>query len=556
MNAVAKIGRLALFGLLLGAPARARDTTFVVADDPPIELPKVEVVDTRILPLPESWQYAEIPGFEILANVSEHGARRFAQHFVELQQVVNTIMPMLTRGRSDVPTTLLLCSRGDGIRAFLPANRREARFGGNSLFFENAERTAIVVDLARSEIELEAGTRIEADPYRAFYAEYFRFLIRRQIGRQAPFWLEEGLVQLFSGIDFTDRWINFAQIGGGPDSAGAGAFNTRLVNHWLMPLPEMFAGEPGKTDPIWSVQCYGFVHMCLYGNNKQFRKPFIEFVSRLGGEPPTETLFRQCFHRSYRDMAIELRGYLQFTDYQYIRFKPKQKGRRLPAAPPVAVRDATDAEVGRLKGEVLRLAGHDDAAHLALIAPYIRGASDPRLLAALGLDELAAGREDRARKFLEAAARGGAVRARAYLELARLRYKAARAESAGAGVLTLKRFEAVMEPLAIARTQPPPQIGVYEMIARLWSESALPPTRQQLAVLTEGVQAFPRDANLLMQTIDLAAKNGFANDARALAERGARIFAAETAARERFTRQLEALPPPSPSPAPAAGASP
>ena len=62
------------------------------------------------------------------------------------------------------------------------------------------------------------------------------------------------------------------------------------------------------------------------------------------------------------------------------------------------------------------------------IAPYVRGERDPRLLAALGLDEKLAGHDERARKFLEAAAAGIAVRARAWLELARLRFDDAKAK--------------------------------------------------------------------------------------------------------------------------------
>ena len=40
--------------------------------------------------------------------------------------------------------------------------------------------------------------------------------------------------------------------------------------------------------------------------------------------------------------------------------------------------DAPDAVVGRIKGEMLRLAGHGDEARNTLIAPYVRGERDPR----------------------------------------------------------------------------------------------------------------------------------------------------------------------------------
>ena len=58
-----------------------------------------------------------------------------------------------------------------------------------------------------------------------------------------------------------------------------------------------------------------------------------------------------------------------------------------------------------------------EASHLHLIAPYLRGSRDPQLLAALGLEERAAGHDERARQFLEAAVAAKTTRARAYLDL-------------------------------------------------------------------------------------------------------------------------------------------
>ena len=154
-----------------------------VAAQPPIELPKFEVVDSRLLPKPEKWSYAEIPGFEILSTISARETRRFMRDFMLLQEVMQAIMPVMTRSRSDVPTALVLCGRGNGFNEFLPEDKADQEFSANTLFFENPERTAIVVDFALAELNLEGDTRVEADPYRSFYREYFRFLIRRQIGR-------------------------------------------------------------------------------------------------------------------------------------------------------------------------------------------------------------------------------------------------------------------------------------------------------------------------------------------------------------------------------------
>lgn len=528
-----------------------------VPSGPVIELPKFEVTDSRLLPPPEAWRYAEIPGFEILSNLSAGATKRFVGDFHLLQQAVSAIMPGLTGDAVPVPTALILCGRGNTFDQFVPAERSETRYGSNSLFFHNPERTAIVVDFAIAELQLEGDRTVESDPYRAFYREYFRHLIRRQSTVPPPVWFEEGLVQIFSAIDFNRKWITFAQIGDGFGGEKTGDFNRLLAQHALIPMQELLEAEvPRERSAYWSAQCYAFVHMCLYGENKKYQKPFLTFLQRAGREPVTEELFKACFKMSYKDMALTLRGYIGFTNYQAMQYTAK-KGEELPAPPPVNLVDAPDAVVGRLKGEVLRLAGHGTAARNALIAPYVRGERDPRLLAALGLDEKLAGNDERARKFLEAAAAGKAVRARAWLELARLRLAEAKAKPAApGGKLTPAQLAPVIEALKTAQTQPPELAGVYAVAAEMWMLAAAGPTREQFIAVVRGVNLFPRDFNLLLQATLLAAGRGFPTEARALAAHGVK-FATEPAVQDRF-RMLQAAverdhpEPAKPAPAPAA----
>jgi len=525
-------------GLLPGAvPPAASPPAPTVAGaraEPAIELPVFEVRDTRLLPPPESWRYAEIPGFEILSRISERGSRHFVNDFLLLQEVIEVIMPGLTRGHVAVPTALILCGRGKGFDEFLPADRSDERFATNSLFFKNDERAAIVIDFALSELRYDNDRVEESDPYRAFYIEYFRFLIRRQLTQPPPPWFEEGLVQLFGGIDFSRKWITFAQIGDGFGAEKIGDFNRILAQRALMPFPQMLAPNgPRARTRDWKAQSYAFVHMCLYGVNRKYQRGFIQFITRLGQEPLSEPMFKECFNKSYKEMALELRGYLQFAVYNAMRFEAK-KGQELPAPPPVEFRDAADADVGRIKGEVLRLGGHGEAARNTLIAPYVRGERDPRLLAALGLDELQAGRKERARKFLEAAAQAKVVRARAHLELARLRYDEAReAPGAPGGQLDAQQVGAVLTLLATAIKQPPPLAEAYALLADTWTHSAVPPTAEHLGTVIEGIRRFPRDTSLLMQATLLATKRGFPAEAKALAERGVKI-SRDNAEQERF----------------------
>jgi hypothetical protein len=530
-----------LAGLLAAAPLAAADSkkgvivSIAPGADTIVELPKFEVTDSRLLPPPESWHYAEIPGFEILSRISERETKRFLRDFLLLQQVIDAIMPGLTRGYTPVPTALILCGgRGKGFDEFLPEDQSIERYGKNSLFFKDSERAAIVIDFALTELQVEGDLRLEADPYRAFYAAYFRFLLRRQLKDKAPPWFEEGLVQLFAATEFDKKTITFAQIGDGFGAEKIGDFNRMLSQHSMMSFGEMLATNgPRARTAFWSAQCYAFVHFCLYSMDKKNQKPFLQFVQRLDQEELSEQLFKECFKKSYNQLATELRGYIGFTAYKKVEFRAK-KGQELPEPPPVALRPAADADVGRIKGEVLRLGGHGDAARNALIAPYVRGERDPRLLAALGLDERQSGNDERAQKFLEAAATAKVDRARAYLELGRLRLAAGRAKPGAAeGQLSDAQVSDILTPLFIARKTRPPMADVYALIAETWSLSAAPPQRQHFDVVVEGVRLFPRDSALLMQATLLAAKRGFPEEAGGLARLGARI-STDPADKDRF----------------------
>jgi hypothetical protein len=541
----------------LGTRGAAVDST---PGDEIIELPKFIVTDSRVLPLPEAWRYAEIPGFEILSNASARETARFVRDFQMLQEVVSGIWPAARLATPVVPTSLVLCARGNSFDVFLPSNAVRESLQMNSLFLQDDERVAIVIDFALNDLQLGDGTTEASDPYRAFYLQYFRFLIRRMSVQPPPPWLEEGLVQLFASVDFNKKMIDFAKIGDGFGGANSGDFNQRLAQRGLVPMATLFAAVRPSQDeaPFWDSQAYEFVHLCLYGVGKRYQKPFLQFVSRAGQEPVTEAMFKECFGMSYKEMELELRSYADFTAYQYIQFRAKKGTKGLDEPPAIQLRDATDAEVGRIKGEALRLAGNADAAHNALIAPYIRGSRDPQLLAALGLSELASGQTDRARKFLEAAAKAKAVRARAYLELARLRYAAAEAQSAdGKGPLNAEQTAQVLQPLFTARTQPPPMREMYEFVLDVWAHSTRVPTRADYDLLLDGARAFPRQLPLIYRTAEFGIQYGFTGDAAKLVEHGLK-YAPTPEGKELFAQLKTRLPAPSapalPGPAPSAPA--
>ncbi len=165
------------------------------------------------------------------------------------------------------------------------------------------------------------------------------------------------------------------------------------------------------------------------------------------------------------------------------------------------LRDATQGEIGRIKGDAYLLAGHPDLAKVELTASYIRGERDPQLLAALGSFQHSAGDDLRAaRQLLEAATAAKVDRPAAYLELAQMRYATALTKPGTADGFSVAQVSSIVSLLNTARKQVPSLPGVYELMCDTWGHSAAKPKREEIAVLVEGVKIFPTRLKLMYQT--------------------------------------------------------
>jgi hypothetical protein len=570
-----------LFGGLfsLGLHAEA------VSTEPPLELPTLTVTDLRSLPPPEAWRYAQLPGLEILTAVSDRETQKMLRDFQLFNDAIGVVWPGL-KAHQPVPMSLLLCGAGKQFAGFVPTDDGNARTGTTSLLLRNSERAAIILNLGvgvinvdPTDVELKpaalgagstrmvalGATNLRVDYYQQLFREYVRYLLSFNQPR-LPAWLEEGLAQLLMGMKVEPKFIEFARIedpnlvsplkrlldptiavlpGTIPEEDPD--FNKAFLHKTLMPLDEFFAVSHNSAlaNPFvgkWSKQAKGLVHMWLYGENKRFNQGFAQFVARSGQEPVTEAMFKECFGMSYDDMLLAFRIYVQNTAYQSHEFVAK-KGGGLPEPKPLVLRDATQAEIGRLKGEAQLLAGHLELARDEMQASYARGVIDGPLLASLGLLEKNRGETVRARKFLEAAVQKQVVRPRAYLELANLRLDEMRPSgSVPPAFLTAAQTQQVLQPLMAGRQQLPPMPEIFELMAEVWLRSETAPSKQDLAVLNQGVMYFQRRPVLLLYAAELNGKYGDPDQALAMANHGFEL--SQTAdARQAFEEIKAGLPP-------------
>jgi hypothetical protein len=538
----------------------------VIPESEIITLPKYDVTTERVLPPIEQWHYVSIPGFEILSNASERNTTLFVQDFYLLRQVAQIILPTI-KETNPVPTYIVLCGQGNAFETFVPDGSTQRR-ASNGMFLSDSERSAIVIDFTFQdrfgEIHDLAGIRGGNDPFHAFYLQYFRELVHNNIKPSPPTWLEEGLVQLLAATDYSTRKITIGKVGGettassrgsygggwnnhgvslgnqsnsfhNPGGSYSGNFNTGLpnVSTFESSFPEQSSSKPGSFNSIlahrpimplatffaydqrqrgnarpenYSAHAYLFTHLCLYGRGQRYTKAFFKLSQRAGNEPITDSVFKECFGIPFKEMEKEMRAYITFTDYKAIERRAK-KGYELTTAPDFKLRDATDAESSRIAGEVLRLAGHRAAARSRLIAPYVRGQYDADLLAALGLTELQYSNKERARRFLEAAAKGNTTRTKAYVELARLRYDEIQTKTATENrAATADEFTWLQAPLYQGLTHPPALADLYDFLARTWYFSPNDPTKEQFETLAAGAQQNYTNLGLVYRVAALGLK--------------------------------------------------
>lgn len=446
------------------------------------------------------------------------------------------------------------------------------------------------------------------------YREYIQLVLSRQYPT-LPAWFSEGVAQIFGSMDISGKWIQFAQKGvflepryetvpsfgragnfgfdgfGNPmdgmhgmygamggmsgmmGMGGMGNFNgfdsgssVRVMPAYIMGLDKLFAFDPAQprdrgdiTDlSQWSRQAATLVHMCLYGEKGKYRKGIVQYVSRAMSGPVSEKDFVECLGMNYKQMAMRLRSYTEWARYDYFGWKANP-GSSFLVKDKIEVRPATDAEVGRIKGEAFRLAGLDDEARQEFAQAYMRGERDPQLLASLGLMARQRGDNARARSYLEIVDRqpGPVPRPRAYLELARLRSEEIH-QKQGDTPLTAQQTAQLLKPLFVARSLSPVLAEVYLAIAEVWEQTGTTPRRDNLAVLTEGVERFPRFAELAYRAAAMHAKHGFRPDAAMLVDHGLKI-ARDPAMREKFQKlkeQLDVAPAPTTNATPTAPAAP
>lgn len=536
------------------------------AEEPTVALPPFLVEEIAKGP---PWRYAESLGYEILSRCDDSVTRRVVEAHHQLHLLLAEILPPQLQVAQSVPKILVLYDQElqpkasqeviarmlrdapdltaeppeppvgpRGFRVPLPSAPRRYSFLPNVRLWD---RDAMAV--------LMIVRRDDFDPDRlALTYDYIGYLIRGRVPT-LPLWFVGGFLELYQDASYEGLRLSVK-----PLEWLSEAHTTALKDPKTVPavqsLPDFFAGRFQPAEAIagvepfraWMAQAELLVRWGLDERGGNRRAEFFKFVERAAIEGVTERLFQEHFGVDFAAGREQLVAYLRTAVQGGLRFQPERR----PKIPAWQLRNASDLEVARIKGDLERLEvpyvrelmpdlvpKYREQARRTLMRAYARDHRDARLLAIMGLCEVDAGNEAAAREYLEAAAQIGPIRPRANYELAKLRLAEVRAKPGGSeGRLSATQAAHVLTPLFAARADLPPLPEVYELIAEVWSHGSARPTRGHLAVLDEGVRLFPRRSELAMRAAELNLRHGYRDEAAALAEIAART-AVDEAMRER-----------------------
>ncbi len=550
-SAAFALGALAVAATALRAQAPA------AAEDRAVMLPAMVVQGA-------AWRYTHPQGFEVLSLWSDSKTKAFASALLSARRQFDLLLPPEFQAQFSVPTVYLLVPDNgtdalsaplmSELLAHFPAagaasgRRPSVRFLPNLLLWD---RDALVVFV-------QSSPSINDAPV-VFSNDRVRLALERRVP-SLPRWFAAGFYELYIGVEYVQGAAGTGAAGWmSREQATALAADPESPRQ-LMPLADLFAGPPpgGPAETparalLRREEAALFIRWALDGDGSPHRAGLWKFVSEASAGPVTESRFEALFGEDYVSILNDLSDYLPWALTHSLRLAP------VPAAAEteIKMRDATPAEVGRIKGDWERLEMNRVAMEFPQLAPryrehaqetlklaYQENKTDPGLLAVMALFDLDCGKPEPADPYLRAAAAGRVVRPRVYYELARMLFNElikAQPDPARARLSPIQAAT-LLGLLDQARAQSPALPEVYGLYFEIAQAAAAQPTPSLLQVFREGVQLFPGNAPLIYDTAVMLARSGAVDAANIVLQNGLGV-AAEPALRARMARLQAALAP-------------
>lgn len=554
--------KIKLLGAVLSAAFAA--LTPLLAGEAPVVLPRYVVTGEKDLPPPESWHHARAGDFEVLSSASERETRELVADLMQFSLALDVVCPGLRR-ETGVPVQLILCGRPGEFR--LLASTPESDRAPIARLLSEGPWRMIVVDMARREWQLTAapvaeaersaagdedepgssedGSEVELESSEVDHGRQLRrALVRLYLQRaepRFPAWFEEGLAQLLMSMRVTPTVITFGRLED-PNKADAdrfdGDFSVALRQRGFVGFDQFFgvdptpAAMPPLDRALWVKQAQAFVHYCFYNRQRDLQQELLAFAEAGRREAPTRARFRAAFGCDYETLLDEVRLYAGYGRYRYFELRA-ERGKSLPPSPRLALTDAAQGDIGRIKSAALRLSGHPEEARVAAGIAWRRGERQPALLVEIGLDELAQRHNAQAREWLERAWSENVQDPRVGLALAKLRLASNARAPDGQQALSPGEAARVLQLLHAAANLAPAMAEPFAVGAKVWAEQTeeIPP--REVRAIVRAMQTFPRDRELAYQGTRVLWRAGLTKEAQEAIQR-ALTRPVDAAERERW----------------------
>lgn len=558
------------------APLPAAPPT-AVERETPVELPPMIVAESAKAP---PWLYANVGDTEYLSRCNASTTRAYITGQLEIRQILRVFIPADFFAPSAVPNVSIVApleSRpGDDVAA-----REMMRMEQQNLQRENQEglRQMRVPTVQRfrflPNLRLDDRDMIAVFTYlseRDFHRENLiaapQYVWARLSARtpMLPVWLIEGVTALYEQASFRDQPITMHRAPWISPEDAAGLRRDPESRRVLLPPGELFSATAFMAEKdrhatrvaAWRAEAALFIRWALDPANAPAADSLWKFVRRTSQDPVSEAIFVECFGFGYADLQDRLSDYLPTAVKQTARILPG----KLPALPRFEVKQATPAQIARLRGEWERLEipfvrgkhpeylpKYIEQARSTLLRAIAGGENNPQLFASMGLCEVDAGDPAAGRPWLDQAAAAHVVRPRVYFEVARLRWLELTRNTGENAGFTAAQLEPVFAPLRVAISQSPPLPEVYLLLADAWLRCRDRITPSDFATLVAAAPMFRRLPGLGYRVALLHVREGQRAEARNLLAVG-REFVTEPAVRAQYEKVLAALETPA-SPAPA-----
>lgn len=515
------------------------------AEAPPVELPPMIVEETAKAP---QWLYVNAEGTEFLSRCSAATTRAYIESWRRGMRLIRTLVPEDFLARMDVPPVMVLYAQDlkQPVSAEIQRALRRTQMNAAGSFsreFPGGEGYGYAPNMRLDDRDMHASFvyidegRFDADNL-IVAPDYLRFHLERRVPL-LPAWLIAGIDRTYREADFVQKPITFRPLVWTTPWEVDEMREDRERPRALLPANELFAPDslrgPGNRHPervkVLESQATLFFRWAIASSGPT-RDALWRFSARAATEPVTEIMFEECFGFGFSELRDRLSDYLPGVMQTAQRIDPG----RAPAAsrPRIAIRPATPNEIARLRGEWERLAigyvqgrfpqlrdRYADQARRTLRRAYDQGDRDPRLLATMGLCEIAAGNEAAARGFLQAAIDANVVRPRAYYEMARLHFADLKQAHSLPGLFSRNDLTPVLDLLQRGVLQAPPLPEAYGLLAEVWVRCNQAPTAADWTLLETGARLYARRPVVSFRIALAYARHGRKTEAEALLAAGA-----------------------------------